>query len=410
MNAKALSFPYFLVMIVTSEPSVQPQNRFRNMAHDALFNKVHGDNLVYNTCWEDPRLDLEMLKLQAESRVVMITSAGCNALDYLLAGPAEIHSVDMNHRQNALLELKLALIRHDHFEDLFAVFGQGTHPEFRPLLHQLRQQMSGDAHDYWQKKAHYFQNTPFNSSFYFRGTAGRIAWIARQSFQSNKAVRHYFASLLEARSLTEQVALYETVKPALWNKLVSWIIQQPLAMAMLGVPRAQIRLIESQWPGGLIGYIKDKLEYVLTRVPFWDNYFWRVYLTGSYTRECCPRYLQTANQALLQSRSNRIKTHSTTIANFLRENPAAYSHYVLLDHQDWLAAHKPQALAEEWELILENSRPGTRILMRSASPVISFLPAFALQRLSLEPDLSDSLHQLDRVGTYGCTLLAEVQS
>ena len=70
---------------------------------DAIFNRVHGTNLVYNTCWEDPRLDRQMLNLQSDSRLVMITSAGCNALDYLLDGPAEIHAVDMNPRQNALL-------------------------------------------------------------------------------------------------------------------------------------------------------------------------------------------------------------------------------------------------------------------------------------------------------------------
>ena len=39
----------------------------------------------------------------------MLTSAGCNALDYLLDGPAEIHAVDVNFRQNALLELKAAV-------------------------------------------------------------------------------------------------------------------------------------------------------------------------------------------------------------------------------------------------------------------------------------------------------------
>lgn len=388
----------------------RPPNRLRNLAHDALFNKVHGDHLIYNTCWEDPRLDHQMLELRPDSRLVMITSAGCNALDYLLADPAEIHAVDMNPRQNALLELKLSLVRNNSFEDLFAVFGDGAHPDFRALLRKLRGDMHPFASQYWQKKALYFKSTRFNPSFYFRGTTGRIAWIALHSFQRSKAVRCYFDALLQTRNLAEQVTLYEEVKPALWNKLVSWIFQQPLAMAMLGVPRAQIRLIESQWQGGLIGYIKDKLEHVLTRVPFRDNYFWRVYLTGRYTRECCPRYLDVRNLSVLQDRADRISTHSSTVANFLRENPGPYSHYVLLDHQDWLAAHKPRALAEEWSLILENSRPGTRILMRSASPVISFIPGFALQRLRLKSDLAASLHRQDRVGTYGCTFLAEVKS
>ncbi|MFO0944569.1 MAG: DUF3419 family protein [Planctomycetota bacterium] len=43
------------------------------------FGMVHGNNLVYNTCWEDPRLDREALGLTAEHQVLVITSAGCNA-------------------------------------------------------------------------------------------------------------------------------------------------------------------------------------------------------------------------------------------------------------------------------------------------------------------------------------------
>ena len=76
--------------------------RLLKSAHDMVFRHVHNSNLIYNTAWEDPRLDRQLMKLDRDSRVVMITSAGCNALDYLLDDPAEIHAVDMNYRQNAI--------------------------------------------------------------------------------------------------------------------------------------------------------------------------------------------------------------------------------------------------------------------------------------------------------------------
>lgn len=381
---------------------------FVQKAHDVIFNRVHGGNLVYNMCWEDPRLDREMMELKPESQVVMITSAGCNALDYLLDTPAQIHAVDMNPRQNALLQLKQAMIQRGNFEDLFRLFGSGCHPDFKRVLGELNGTLHPFAKKYWEAKHYYFNASPLNPSFYYRGTAGQMAWIALQTFFRSSRVRDYVEALLHARSLDEQKRLYEHVKPALWNGLVSWLVRQPMAMTMLGVPRAQIRLIETQFPGGLTGFIQSKMEQVLTEVPFHDNYFWRGYLTGYYTRECCPNYLKEENQPLMQALGERITTHSTTVANFLRENPAAYSHYVLLDHQDWLAAHQPQALEEEWRLILENSRVGTRILMRSASPEIDFIPDFALERLRLNRPVADALHLKDRVGTYGCTLLADV--
>lgn len=385
-------------------------NTLGHQAQDAIFNRVHGGNLVYNTCWEDPRLDREMMNLNADSRVVMITSAGCNALDYLLDGPIKVFAVDMNPRQNALLELKKAALMHCGHEELFQLFGMGAHPAFRDLLGVLRPLLPEYAWRYWHNKHYYFRSTPLNPSFYYRGTAGQVAWIALHTFFGSSRVRDYVDALLLASSLEEQRRLYERVRPVLWSGLATWLVRQPMAMTMLGVPRAQVSLIERQFPGGLTGYIQSKLEHVLTSVPFQDNYFWRVYFTGHYTEGCCPNYLRWENQELLRGRVDRLSTHSTTLANFLREHPGPYSHFVLLDHQDWLAAHKPQALEEEWRLILENSAPGACLLMRSASPVIDFIPALARERLQLQEDLAARLHVHDRVGTYGSTLLARVSS
>ncbi|KAB2641072.1 MAG: BtaA family protein [Verrucomicrobia bacterium] len=377
--------------------------------HDAIFKRVHGSNLVYNTCWEDPRLDRQMLNLQPDSRLVMITSAGCNALDYALDEPAQIHAVDMNPRQNALLELKIAMILRDDFEDLLRVFGQGVHAEFSTLLGRMTGLLKPDTQRYWESKSHYFRSTPMNPSFYYRGTAGQMAWLALQVFKNTSSkVRDYLAALQHVTCLEDQHALYQAVRPALWNGVVTWLMRQPMAMTMLGVPQSQIHLIESQFEGGITGYLQSKMEHVFTKVLYADNYFWRVYLTGCYTRDCCPNYLLERNQAALQGSVRRITTHNTTIANFLREHPGHYSHYVLLDHQDWLAAHQPEALAEEWRLILENSQPGTCILMRSASPEIHFIPEFARRRLHLDCHTATSLHAQDRVGTYGSTLLAHI--
>lgn len=391
-------------------PETVAPTRIHHRAQDATFQRVHGGNLVYNACWEDPRIDRELMALDHESRVVMITSAGCNALDYLLDDPAEIHAVDMNPRQNALLQLKSAMIRRDRFEDLFALFGEGTHPDFKSLHKEIEELLPTYANRYWKGKHYYFKSSKLNPSFYYRGTAGQMAWIALKTFTSGRGkLRQRTSAILEAKSIEEQQAIYEEVRPILWTKLVTWLLKQPVSMAMLGVPRAQIRLIEKNFAGGIPGFLQAKLEQVFTEIPFWENYFWQVYMRGSYTRECCPNYLREEHQPVLRDRVDRIKTHSSTIANFLREHPAAYSHYVLLDHQDWMAAHRPEALAEEWQLILENSRPGTAILMRSASPEIDFIPAFARERLDLVDEArTEALHQRDRVGTYGCTLFAHV--
>jgi S-adenosylmethionine-diacylglycerol 3-amino-3-carboxypropyl transferase len=68
-----------------------------------VFDVIYSRSLVYNTSWEDPAVDRQALDLKPDDTVLVITSAGCNALDYALTGPQRVHAVDANPRQNALL-------------------------------------------------------------------------------------------------------------------------------------------------------------------------------------------------------------------------------------------------------------------------------------------------------------------
>lgn len=384
----------------------------RKGAHDRLFGLVHGNRLIYNTCWEDPRLDRQMLRLGPDSEVVMLTSAGCNALDYLLDGPRRICCVDMNFRQNALLELKLAVIRHLDYQALWALFGQGATADYKGIFQAVRGHLSFQTRTYWDKHQKDFDPAAGRGSFYFHGASGDVAWfMAKVVLRLRKELRDLSDRLLEAKSLAEQQEIYARAEPILWNKVVSWLIKRPFVMALLGVPRPQIELIAASHAEGLLGYVRDKLRHVMTQVPIADNYFWRVYLTGHYTPACCPGYLKPENFAALQSMAERVSTHTDTLSGFLYKNPGAYSHYVLLDHQDWLAWNLPVALAEEWQLIFANSRQGdprTKILLRSAGLDTAFLPAEAASRLRFLPEITAPLHPQDRVGTYGSVHFAEV--
>ncbi len=380
-----------------------------NSAHDLVFKAVHDRCLIYNVCWEDPRIDRQILHLDGESRVVVLTSAGCNTLDYLLDSPAEIHAVDVNPRQNALLHLKLALIERGDFDDLFRLFGNGSHQAFRGIYQTIRSRLPTFAQTFWDEKIAYFDSTSRKKSFYYYGTSGAIAWIlSRYLLSANRNLRSRLLDLLDARTLADQREIYQQIEPVLWGHFTSWLVKQPMTMAMLGVPRPQIQLISTQYPGGMVGYVSSKLRHVLTEVLIHDNYFWRVYLTGSYTTDCCPNYLKPENFAQLHSNVGRAHTHNATVSHFLREHPGQYSHFVLLDHQDWLAWHKPEALHEEWELILANSRPGSKIMLRSASPELNFLPEMVKSAVRFFPELTGALHAQDRVGTYGSLHLAEV--
>ncbi|MDW7690201.1 BtaA family protein [Flammeovirgaceae bacterium SG7u.111] len=381
-----------------------------NKVRDKFFEKIHGNNLVYNTCWEDPKVDRILLELDKDSEIVMITSAGCNALDYLLDDPKHIYCIDVNPRQNALLNLKQSLFKNGDYNALFKMFGVGQYRHAQELLEEsLKDLMPTAASDYWEEKIAYFLPKKNKKSFYFRGTSGSFAWVFKIYLDSSKKARKLVDALLEAQSLEEQQEIYAELEPSIINKVTKWLMDRHVTMSMLGVPHPQRQLIRDGYPGGMSGYIRDNLKHIFTELPITDNYFWRLYITGRYTKTCCPNYLKEENYSFLQGKEECISTHTTYISSFLKRKPGQYSHYILLDHQDWLASHDVAALEEEWMLILENSKPGTKILMRSAALEIDFIPDFVLEKVSFDKGLTAKWHKTDRVGTYGSTYLGTVK-
>lgn len=381
-----------------------------NGLRDWMFRQVHSKNLVYNTCWEDPRCDRELLEFNQDSEVVMITSAGCNALDYLQDQPKAIHCIDMNPRQNALLELKKATFNQANFDELFQAFGQGAHPNMKELYHDsLRQDLSEFAQQYWDQNLKYFNGKGLRKSFYYYGTSGTFAWVTNQYIKARKKLHRKVQDLFEAKTLEEQTEIYNSIEEKITNGLVEFLVNRHLTMCLLGVPRSQQELFVEKYDRGALGFIQECFRKVFTQLPMSDNYFWRVYMYGSYTKSCSPSYLKEENFDLIKGQTENVKTHTTTISQFLKDNPGAYSHFILLDHQDWLAANNIPALEEEWDLILKNSKPGTRILLRSAAEEVDFFPQFVLDRVEFEQEVTAKTHQEDRVGTYASVYMATVK-
>ncbi|EMG37914.1 S-adenosylmethionine:diacylglycerol 3-amino-3-carboxypropyl transferase [Desulfocurvibacter africanus PCS] len=386
-----------------------PSNKLLQLAHDLMFSLVHGNGLVYNTCWEDPRLDRELLGLKPDSRVVVITSAGDNALDYLLDTPASVDCVDVNHRQNALLELKRALFTQADFETLFAFFGDGGGEGCAAAYQELREHLPQYAAAFWDRNVGYFKPGGLARSFYYRGASGALAWIfARFLSVFKPGLRLGIQHLLAATTMEEQRELFARLEPVMWGPFSRWLVGSTSIMALMGVPRPQAALIKAKHPGGMEGFIRDKVRRVFTELPVADNYFWRVYCHGRYTRECCPEYLKQANFEPIRTRLASLRVHTNTPSGFLHANPGPYTHFVLLDHQDWMAWHAPKVLSEEWRLILASATPGAKVLLRSAGLDASFVPSEARARLRFFPELTEPLHDRDRVGTYGSQHLAEV--
>lgn len=349
----------------------------------------------------------------------MITSAGCNVLDYALTGPSRIHAVDANPRQNALLELKLAGIRRLDHADFFAIFGQGHHPEFRDIyLSVLREELSRSATDFWDRRAGWLSRP--NGSFYFHGLSGIVA----RAFHAYLRVRPRLAAgvraLFETDSLDAQRRVYDTqVRPLIWTPSVKWTLSRQLTMSMLGVPHPQRKEVQAQHLHGVAGFVQEAIEYVFRQLPVASNYFWSVYLRGRYTPSCCPEYLTPEGFAALKGGlADRIEIHTSTVTDFLQGTEERISKFVLLDHMDWMSSYHPEALTAEWEAILQRASADARIIFRSAHAAPGYLERIALgtertplsERLHFHPELARHLSLMDRVHTYAGFHIADVRA
>src|SRR5947209_61192 len=331
-----------------------------------VFKFVHGNNLVYNTCWEDPRLDRVALEIRPDDTILVTTSAGCNALDYALCEPNPVYAVDMNPRQNALLDLKVAAIKTVEFEDFFRLFGYGYHPEAKRIYQKkLRPALPTWSQTWWDKWIKFFSNP--QRTFYYRGTSGAFARLIKIYINRMVRVRPHIDAILEAKSIDEQREIYERhLCEKFWSRSMRFAMNRDTTLSMVGVPKAQRRQVETQYDGGIVQFVQDAVEAVFCKLPLADNYFWRVYLKGEYSRKCCPEYLKADNfERLKTGLVERVSTDTNSVQGFLGRHEEPISRYVLLDHMGWLSWKLFPLVGLKWQAIVRRAAPKTRVIWRS---------------------------------------------
>ncbi|KAF9906775.1 hypothetical protein EC991_000286 [Linnemannia zychae] len=319
---------------------------------------------IYAFTWEDPRIDLEVLNIQKDDVMFVITSAGDNALEYALKGqPSRIHCVDMNPCQNHLLELKLAGINSLSYSEFWQMFGEGCHQDFRRLLiDQLSPSLSSAALQFWFKN-----RSTFDDCFYETGYSGLalrlFKWLLRVKGLTKTA---------EEISTTDDIKVQEqlwenVVKPStLPEWLVQWVLSHPAFLwNALGVPINQMKLILDE--GNAVQYIYDTLDSIMTRSLFKnDQYFYNLVVNRKYTRESCPSYLSEEGFQSLktQKSTDAMLLHTRSIIDVLRSlQDGELTKAVLMDHMDWF---DPKDAEEEIKEVSRAIRSGGMVLWRSA--------------------------------------------
>lgn len=207
------------------------------------------DEYIYTFTWEDARVDSRILKLNEDDVVLAITSAGDNILAYALESPKRIHAVDLNPSQNHLLELKLAAFAALPYEDVWQLFGEGKHPNFRHLLvTKLSPHLSSLAFQYWLEHGP-STFAPAGTGLYYTGGSRHamnlVAWLFRILNLKDEVRR-----LCESQTLAEQREIWHrSLRRVVLSRLLSWCVvsNKKWLWKALGVPDAQREMIEQDY-------------------------------------------------------------------------------------------------------------------------------------------------------------------
>ena len=373
--------------------------------NDRLFARLFR-GLVYTQIWEDPEIDMEALALGPDCRVMAIASGGCNVMSYLVADPAQITALDLSPAHVALLRLKLVAARHlPDWQSFHRFFGEADAAEnVRIYDSLLAPRLDSASRAWWEGRSlHRFGQrriSIFARIAYRHGVLGRFIGLAHAAARLH-GVR--LRDLLEARSIEEQRRFFETVLAPLFDRpAVRWATTSPLSLYGLGIPPAQYEALAGGRAMGNV--LRERVERLACGFPLEDNWFaWqafgRSYGEGEGPR---PPYLRRGNFPAVRERADRVVVINRSMTDHLAACEAGhYDRYVLLDAQDWM---DDAALNALWEQITRTSRPGARVIFRTAAEP-SLLPGRLrpelLDRWHYADELSRDLTRRDRSAIYG---------
>ncbi len=372
------------------------------------------DAFVYNQIWEDPRVDIEALRIDSDSRILTISSGGCNALNYLLEGPRSVTAVDLNRHHIYLLNLKLVALKHlSSFDDFFEFFGKGCGPRTGSnYIRHIHPYLDKDTRDFWES------NSLLGSLLY----GDRISFF-RDGGLYDHSRNGYFLKFFQAFAKifgckTDEVLNAETeeqrselyrrhVDPFFDSPVIKAIGKLPVTMFGLGIPPQQYDELKKETNGDktIIDVYRERVRRLACDFPIDENYFaWQALARKYDTKnlKAAPEYLKPENYEILKANSGRLTTRVGSVTDEIRNrDTSTFNRFVFLDAQDWMNAEQ---MTELWAAITEKAPPGSRIIFRTAgatSPLEVNLPEDLLVKFHYEREASERLFQQDRASIYG---------
>lgn len=372
------------------------------------------DAFVYNQIWEDPRVDIEALQIDGSSRILTISSGGCNALNYLVEGPQTVTAVDLNRHHIYLLNLKLAAVKYlPSYDDFFEFFGEGKGKNTGSnYLRYIRPHLDKDSRHFWESNT-FGGSILYGERISFFANAGlydhsRNGYFLRFFHSMSRLFGCKPEEVLNAGSIEEQEQLYDKhIDPFFDSLVIKTLGKLPVTMFGLGIPPQQYDELKKDVDSGksVIDIYRERTKRLACDYPMNENYFaWQAFARKYDTKDriAVPEYLKPQNYETLRSNIDRLNAKVGSATDEIKSSAAGtFNRFVFLDAQDWMNADQ---MTELWSAIAEKGEPGSRIIFRTAgaaSPLDADLPEELLARFHYEKEVSERLFKQDRASIYG---------
>lgn len=386
--------------------------RNRYVPHLQFFSKAF-QGILYNQIWEDPEIDLAALKLEENSKVLAISSGGCNGLNYLTKCPEKVSLVDIQQDHLHIARIRALAARaaptYQHLFDFMAV-GKGV-KNIHFYQHHIAPHLSAEEKHYWQSpmqqlwKRYKHRIDIFEKGFY---PASKAALVARMIFPLLGIKRSRVREFLKFSDTKEQTIYFDAIiLPKILKRWRHLLFKLPALCAFLGVHPNQIKILQDETNLSLKDLFIERVRQTLTDTPCYRNYFaWQI-LLAQYNLDCqeaLPLYLQEKNFDLIKQQLNHQKldhSYGSIVKKVADSQPGDYNRFVLLDAQEWMSQEDITAL---WQNIIRVGGPGARIIFRTGtlkSYLADQLPVHLMEKLYYHEEQSRTLFKKDRLKVYG---------
>lgn len=300
---------------------------------------------------------MPMKHLSTSGTLLCITSGGCNPLDECLTR-TRVFTCDIVPSQNHLLELKIAVIKSMPYDTFWDMFGKGYAASFPKIYTtKLRHHLTTSAQRFWDNRTFYFDQKW--GGLYNAGSAQ--VWCAKRL--ARNCWPQGFDMFFQDRCFTATQQLKYIDDPMVHRcvKVYSTIHQYARYFKSSGVVPAQWK---NNDPGKV--FIAGLRRRATVTGSFCKDYVTRMYLTGSFSHECCPPYLRPENYNRLKTNVDRITILTGGMIAAMKQlntDARAYKVDVVfpLDHLDCLTDEEVISEALEMKQLTNHVPPNTPI-------------------------------------------------